>query len=102
MTDFPENSSGVIGLAWFWREDYPRLLGIFEDAHEMPATWEEWEQAAKKVENRFKAEGYAVERVHIDPDTFPAWCRSAGVRIVASARSRFTAETVASRHAVRK
>jgi hypothetical protein len=102
MTDFPENSSGVIGLAWFWREEYPRLLGIFEDAQEMHDTWEEWEQAAKKVENHLKAEGYVVERVHIDPDTFPAWCRSAGVRIVASARSRFTAETVANRHAAGK
>lgn len=102
MTDFRKNSPGVVGLAWFRREDYPRLLTIFEDAHEMHDTWEEWEKAAKMVEERFKAEGYVVERVYIDPDTFPDWCRKAGVGIVASARSRFTGETVAKRHAVRE
>jgi hypothetical protein len=102
MTDFRENSPGVIGLAWFRREEYPRLLGIFEDAHEMHDTWKEWERSAKKVEERFKAEGYVVERVHIDPDTFPEWCRSADLGIVASARSRFTAEMVAKRHGARK
>jgi hypothetical protein len=101
MTNSRKKSSGVIGLAWFRREDYPRLLKIFEDAHEMHDTWDEWEDSAKKVEKRFKAEGCVVERVFIDPETFPDWCRTAGVGVIASARSRFAAETVAKRHGVR-
>ena len=102
MTGSHQGSPGVIGLAWFRREDYPRLLTIFEDAHEMHDTWNEWEASARKVEERFKAEGYVVERVHIDPETFLDWCRRAGVGIVASSRSRFTAETVAKMHGVRR
>lgn len=82
--------------------DYPRLLAIFEDAGEMHDTWEEWEASGKKVEERLKAQGHVVERVYIDPDTFPDWCRKAGVGIVGSARSRFSAETVAKKHGVRE
>jgi len=98
MTEFRKNSAGVVGLAWFRKEDYARLLTIFEDAQDMHDTWEEWEESAKKVEERLKGEQYVVERVNIDPDTFPDWCRRAGIGIVASARSRFAVETVANRH----
>jgi|SRR6266478_4136164 hypothetical protein len=98
MTDFPQKSHGVIGLAWFRKEDYPSLLAIFDDAREMHETWEEWEESAKKVAERLKTEGYIIERVYIDPDTFPGWCRKAGLKITAAARSRFSAQTVAKLH----
>jgi hypothetical protein len=98
MIELPENSIRFVGLAWFRNEDYPRLLAIFEDANEMHDTWEEWQESAKKVEDHLKTEGYTVERIFIDPDTFPGWCRKAGVRINAKARSRFTAEAVGAKH----
>jgi hypothetical protein len=101
MTDSRDHPIRVIGLAWFRKEDYPRLREIFEDAHEMHDTWEEWVESAKNVEERLKTEGFIVDRIHIHPDTFPEWCRKAGVRVIASARSRFTAEAVARKHGIR-
>jgi hypothetical protein len=98
MTDSRDHPTGVIGLAWFRKEDYPSLLAIFDDAHEMHETWEEWEESAKKVAERLKTEGRIIERVYIDPDTFPGWCREAGVKITGAARSKFAAQTVAKLH----
>jgi hypothetical protein len=101
MTDSRDHRTGVIGLAWFRKQDYPKLRAIFEDADEMHDTWEEWVESAMKVEERLKTEGFIVDRIRIHPDTFPEWCRNAGVRIIASARSKFTAEAVAKKHGIR-
>jgi hypothetical protein len=98
MTDFRENSPAVVALAWFRREDYPRLLTIFEDAHEMHDTWEEWKKSAKEVEERLKTEGFVVERVSLDPDALSDWCRKEGVSITGKARSRFAAQMADKRH----
>jgi hypothetical protein len=89
---------GVIGVTWFRKEDYPMLLGLFEDAQKLPATWEEWETEARKVEERLKLEGFKVERAYLDPNAFSDWCRKEEVGMTGKARSRFTAETVAKRH----
>ena len=82
----------------FGRKTYPTLLGIFEDAQGLPATWEEWEMEAKKVEGRLKIEGFRVERTYLDPDAFSDWCRKEGVGMTGKARSRFTAQIVAKKH----
>jgi hypothetical protein len=37
------------GLAWYRREDYPRLLTIFEDADKLPPTYDEWLAMAEKA-----------------------------------------------------
>jgi hypothetical protein len=98
MTNSRDKRTGVIGVTWFRREDYPTLLGIFEDAQELPTAWEEWETEAKKVEERLKIEGFRVERAYLDADAFSEWCRNEGVSMNGKARSRFTATTVAKKH----
>lgn len=77
-TDLPVRA---VGLSWFRKEDYPALLKIFTDADKMPRTWEEWLKGAEAMEKRVKAQRQIVERIYIDPDTFPDWCASQNVTV---------------------
>ena len=88
----------IMGIAWYKEEDYERLLEIFEDSHKLPPTFDKWLQSAEKGFSNFRARGYRVIKVYIDPDTFPVWCRSTGHKIDAKARIDF-ANMTAARHA---
>lgn len=101
MTNFHGYPIRVVGIAWFRREDYPTLLKIFEDADKFAATWDEWIKRAEKAEKRLKDEGHMTERVYIDPDTFPSWCRKEGLGIGADARHKFAASMVAEKYRTR-
>jgi len=45
----------------------------------MPSKWEDWLKAAEKMEKEVLQAGNVVERIYIDPNTFPDWCRANGV-----------------------
>jgi hypothetical protein len=85
----------VVAVSWFREEDYPALLRIFDDADKMPRSWKEWLKGAEEMEQSAKSSGYTVERVYIDPDTFPEWCGATGVSVDRNGRHRFNAATVA-------
>jgi hypothetical protein len=101
MTDFHGYPIRVVGIAWFRKDDYPALLKIFEDADKFAATWDEWIKRAEKAEQRLKNEGHMTERVYIDPDTFPDWCRKEGLSIGSHARHKFAASVVAEKYRTR-
>lgn len=81
------------GMAWYRREDYPRILAIMADRNLLPDTWEEWFKRAKKVRDELRRKGHIVEQVNIDPDTFPGWCDSRGMNVDAKARMALANET---------
>ena len=82
----------VAGLAWYRREDYPKLLSIFDDADSLPPSYDEWLEKAKDIESDLIIRGHRVIRATIDPETFPAWCAAKGLKPDASARTRFGVE----------
>jgi hypothetical protein len=88
----------LVGITWFREEDYPALLAIFEDAHKMPSTWKGWLKGAEQLEERAKAQGQTAERVYVDPDTFPEWCRREGVGVNREGRHKFNAVTLAAKY----
>ncbi len=83
----------AIGLPWFRKEDYPALLIAFEDRNDRASTWEQWEKIAEEAEESYKAQGLIVERVYIDPDTFPDWCSKNGFRVDSDATVKFALES---------
>jgi len=101
MPDFHGYPIRVVGIAWFRKEDYPAILKISEDADKFARTWDEWIKRAEKAEKRLQNEGHMVERVYIDPDTFPDWCRKEGLSIGTNARNKFAASTVAEKYRTR-
>lgn len=84
---------GAIGMAWYTRQDYPRILEIMEDAENLPATWHDWNKKAERIQRDAERQGHIVIRAVIDPDDFPVWCRARGLNVDAEARIRFANET---------
>jgi hypothetical protein len=82
----------VVGIAWYYRGDYPRILRIMTDADDLPATYDAWIRSAEQVERQLKRNGLAVMHVIIEPDAFLDWCRSRGIAPNAQARSTYSSE----------
>jgi len=88
----------AVGFPWYRREDYERIRALMVDGHTLPATFEKWFYAADKGARRLQDSGHIVERVHLDPDEFPEWCRQRGLDLDSEARRRFAAEFVARKY----
>jgi hypothetical protein len=88
----------VVGIAWYKGEDYETLKRLFVDGDNLPETYEEWLNSAERLVNQLRRDGLAFQKVYIDPDTFPAWCAAKGLDLNATARTRFSAESVAGKH----
>ena len=85
----------IMGLAWYRPEDYSRLLQLFSDAKNLPATYEDWLKRAELGEQKFSKDGMRVVRVIVDPEEFTRWCESLGCDFDSKARIRFVNERVA-------
>ena len=88
----------VVGLVWVREEDYAAFRALFADADKMPETWKGWLKAAEKTEQQHLGQGYLVERVYIDPDTFVDWCAAHGCSVDAEGRRYFIATYLAEKH----
>lgn len=89
----------VVGIPWYRREDWERLMEIFEDADILHDTFEDWRKDAGNTEGSLRRQGQIVVRAYIDPEAFPDWCRAKGVGIDAQARAQFASETASGEHA---
>jgi hypothetical protein len=98
MAGLGDYHARAVGIAWIRKEDYLACRAVFEDGNQFFPTWEQWEQSAKKSEEEFKAQGYIVERVYIDPDTFADWCQANGVPASRQGRTRLAADFVAKKY----
>ena len=81
-------------MSWYHRDDYEKLRSIFTDSHVLPKTFEKWLQLAEDGFKNFTRQGLVVEKVYIDPDTFPAWCNARGLNVDAKARVKFANDFV--------
>jgi hypothetical protein len=88
----------AVGVYWIKEEDYPGLINVFSDGGKLPPTWKEWLKMAEEMERGLKAYGHPVMRVHIDPNTFPAWCSDNGTSPGREGRKKFVAEAVFERY----
>ena len=81
-----------VGIAWYAREDYGRILAIMSDAELMPDTFDDWLERAAAVEDQLRARGFRLLRVPLRPDVFLGWCQASGVPADAEARCQYAAE----------
>ena len=84
----------VIGISWFREEDYAAIRAVSEDGHKIPSKWKDWLKGAEEMEQKAIQSGNTVERINIDPDTFPDWCKKNGVGINREGRQKFIAMTL--------
>lgn len=88
----------AIGVAWYREEDYEKLKSIFTDSHLLPGRYDQWLDQAENLVKHEVAQGRIVEKVYIDPATFPDWCKSRQMNINSEARIQFANEFVARKY----
>ena len=80
----------VIGIAWFKDEPtYRRVLAIFTDSENMPATYEDWKALVGRQCEEIKGARNIAIRADIDPETFTDWCSGRGFRADSQGRTAF-------------
>lgn len=82
----------ALGVAWYTRQNYARVLAVMEDAHLLPDTFDAWLYKAEKLLKDVVREGGVPIKAHIDPETFVAWCRARGLNVDANARRNYCAD----------
>ena len=79
----------AMGIGWYEREDYPRILKVMEDGHTLPRTYDDFLKRAELGERALKSQGHVVVRAVIKSDDFVIWCRDRGLKVDSEARKRF-------------
>jgi hypothetical protein len=80
----------VVGVIWYRREDYSRVIDMCEDSNRLPVSYDQWLNIAERALKDYEEAGFFVIRAVIDPDTFPEWCYANGLNINSIARIEFT------------
>jgi hypothetical protein len=68
---------------------------MFTDSNKLAGTFESWIKSAQTGFDKLTSAGHVVIKAHIDPDTFPEWCRVHGLEMNADARMAFGNECAA-------
>lgn len=88
----------VVGMAWYKPEDYDEIRRVSADGETMAPTYQDWLDSAQELFDRVKIKGHTVEKVYIDPDTFPSWCAERGLSVDSQARAHFADAFVAGKY----
>jgi len=85
-----DTASSRIGVAWYRREQWDRLLEISSDRDELEDTYDEWQAMAEENLRKLVQHGYALRKVDIDVEELLSWCNSQNRSVDGDARSEFT------------
>lgn len=88
----PARQPMVQAMVWYKEEHYPELLQLFDDADQLPPTYQHWLSRAEEKKAEVEAGGDQVIKVFIDPETFPEWCRNKNLPRDANARAELAIE----------
>ena len=83
--------SVVLGVAWYRKEQWGRLLEISEDRDQLEDTYEAWEANAKASLPKLRKQNVIPHKVDIDVEELLRWCHSERRPVNGSARAVFTA-----------
>ena len=84
----------VIGVAWYRRDQWPRLLEISTDRSELEDSYDNWLVHVREAFQRMSNEGIDPVKVDIDTEELLDWCRSRNLAVSARARAQYVTEKV--------
>lgn len=70
----PQHQPSVQAMVWYKKEHWDQLKALFADGDQLPRTYDDWLKRAEEMKATVQAQGDAVIKVYIDPETFPEWC----------------------------
>jgi hypothetical protein len=88
----PNHQPSVQAMVWYKKEDWQILKEMFVDGDMLPKSYDDWLERAEEMQEKVQAQGDAVIKVYIDPQTFPEWCEKKGVEMNSEARSQLAIE----------
>jgi hypothetical protein len=88
--DDHDKGTTVLGVAWYRREQWNRLLEISSDRDQLEDTYEEWESIAEKHFDELARPGFPIRKVDIDVEELLSWCGSQGRPVDGEVRAHFT------------
>ena len=83
-----------VGMVWYARDNYARILEVMEDRDQLAPTYDQWLQSFKQIESFVRAQGGRPVHVEIEPDKFIAWCALRNQKVDANARKDFASDPV--------
>jgi hypothetical protein len=93
-----EPTKKVVGIAWYYPEQWKRLRQTAADPEKLEKTFEEWVTTATRLAGELEAEGITVERIPVDVEEFITWCNEQGRVIDSSSRAEYASQLLLKRH----
>ena len=87
----------TVGIPWYRRRDYERILTMMSDRAQLPRSYERWRLRAEILEQRLRDTGKSSVRMTIDPKLFARWCATNKLRTNAHARLLYVHHSIAAR-----
>jgi hypothetical protein len=84
----------ILGVSWYTREQYDRLLELADDRDNLEDTYDEWQASAEKMMVKLSKPGVLPRKVHINVEELVAWCKAHNRPINGAARTMFVADKV--------
>ena len=85
-----DTNKTVMGVAWYRRDQWDRLLEISSDRGELEDTFDEWKTVAEENLRNLARHGYKFRKVAIDVEELLIWCNSQNRDVDGDARTEFT------------
>ncbi len=79
----------VLGIGFYRREQWPRLIETAVDSHLLEKTYDDWMAVLDASIEKIRAGGLEPELVDIDVEELLAFCKKEGLPNNAACRSRF-------------
>jgi hypothetical protein len=82
----------AVGIPWYEREDYSRVLEIMTDRTKLPHSFDEWLRTAELIERHAQGLGRPTIRAMIKSDAFTIWCSARRLRPNGDSRGLYASE----------
>ena len=82
----------VLGVAWYRREQWNRLLEVSADRDELEENYDDWLRTAEGTLKGLKQMGTALVKVDIDVNKLVAWCVVANRTLDGAARAEYVSK----------
>jgi len=90
----PGPMNTAVGIAWYRREQWPRLLEISADRSDLEDSYDNWLVHVTEAFETMRNEGLDPVKVDVDTEELLAWCRRRNLPVSAKARARYVTEKV--------
>lgn len=87
----PLSANAQIGVTWYTRDSWQRLVEVADDRDALDDTFEDWERTALSAVQDLEALGRRIRKVPIDIEALVEWCRENHRQIDSAARADFVA-----------